>query len=102
MSTSRQSDLLLRKAFDSIPYNVYTSLVTSIELEYSFFVCISKHASSQTEDRCGFTNAWHSRYDHVWHIAVSCDDFESFDGLYVSDDIVKEDRPILFYLPFGQ
>jgi len=33
----------------------------------------------------------------VWHVAIFCNDFESLDGLCVSDDIVQEDRSVFLY-----
>lgn len=50
MPTRRQRHLLLRKPLDPVSDNINTSLVTGVELENSFLVCISEQGPRETED----------------------------------------------------
>lgn len=114
MSAWRQRDFLLRETLDAISDHVnacspklsdrmtvgnhfpQTSFVAGVELKHSFFVCIPKQLSRKAKNRCGFANTWHARYDDMRHIAIFGYDFESLDRFRVADNVIQEDRSVLF------
>lgn len=72
-----------------------TSLITRIELQDGFFVCFPKHLARKTQNAGGFADTRHAGDDDVRHVALSCDNLETLNGLGVAHDIIKKDRSVL-------
>jgi hypothetical protein len=88
MSSRRKRNLLLRKPLYPIPHNINTTLITRIQLQDSLLVCIAQHLSRKTQDRGCLSDTRHTRDNKVGHVSILGDDFESFDGFGVADDVV--------------
>ena len=93
----RQRHLLLRKTLDSVSHHIDPSLVAGIQFQYGLLVCVTQQSTRKTQDRGCLANTWHPRDNEMGHVSIFCNNFESFNSLRVTHDIVEIDRSIFLY-----